>query len=700
MPICPQCQRTSPTLAAPCPDDDRFFVADRALDDAPDDPLLGTMIAQKYIVVDLIDEGGMGAVYRAVQMPVERQVAVKVLRADLQECDEGRGRFIREARAVSRLTHPNVVTLHDFGFDARDHPFMIMEYVDGESLLRWTQRQRLTLERIIHVLSQILSALADAHAADIVHRDIKPENFLLTRVGGDDDFVKLLDFGIARAAGLDRHARTATGLLVGSLGYMAPERWAGTEDGHLGDIFALGCVTFTLLTGRQLFEGMTAPAQAGLALSPDRFKAHVAAQLDTLPDGAEPAADVLRALLAHHPESRPDGAAVSSLAMRTAARIDGDGLHAWSACLDDGSGSGTAPTDDVDSAWFEGPTGFTRATAAPGIDGPDTLATQIPAQEPAQDRTQDHTGQVSATHRGGSTGATDRDAAGALRRDAVGRRSGTWVGLAVGVAAVVVVLGLGLLGVGAVAVGAWGSGLTGTAGGAPGTEAGEPGTETGEPGAEVAADARQAGEGPDGAERLTGDADADVGVAPSGAASAEGGSMLDGPAEGVPGGAATSGGDAAGGETSGATETPSPSADDPAADPRVPIEDPGAADRFDDTAGGVLLSGDAGSAPQAPPAGGVEAAPAPGPAPASSTSTDPASEGATGRVVVTGADGVRLVDSAGVTYGAGSVPVGTYTLSVSMSGSWKKIGRLDVAAGSTTRYSCSSRFRRCREVRP
>ena len=127
MAVCPNCHETNPEAGAACPRCEGWhYVYDDAAAEAAHDPLIGRMAASKYVILGLISEGGMGAVYRALQLPVEREVAFKVLRTELKDSDNGRDRFIREARAVSRLNHANIITLYDFGFEDGRHPYMVM----------------------------------------------------------------------------------------------------------------------------------------------------------------------------------------------------------------------------------------------------------------------------------------------------------------------------------------------------------------------------------------------------------------------------------------------------------------------------------------------------------------------------------------------------------------------------------------------
>jgi serine/threonine protein kinase len=259
MPVCPKCHEENPKLGAKCPRDGFYFIEEGALDEAEEDSRIGQLTADKFVIVDLISEGGMGAVYKAIQLPVEREVAVKVLRAELEDSDQGRDRFIREARAVSKLTHPNVITLHDFGFEDSGHPYMVMEYAPGVSLAAWLRRADVTVSRIVHVLKQVLSALSDAHKRGIVHRDLKPENLIVTKTGNDEDYIKLLDFGIARLVneGATR-GLTREGEVFGTPHYMSPEQAQGSTDiGPPADVYALGIIAYELFAGSPPFDAST-----------------------------------------------------------------------------------------------------------------------------------------------------------------------------------------------------------------------------------------------------------------------------------------------------------------------------------------------------------------------------------------------------------------------------------------------------------
>ncbi len=220
--------------------------------------MIGTRLTH-YEIEAKLGEGGMGAVYRARDTVLGRDVAVKVISPDAAGDPDLASRILREAKAASRLNHPNIVTVHEFG-RAGAVDFIVMEYVDGEPLTRRMPVGGLPIDRAIEYGAEIADALAVAHEAGIVHRDIKPGNVMLTRTGR----VKVVDFGLARplpvAPGADtREASTQwmtrAGVAAGTVGYMAPEQIEGKPPDARSDVFALGVVLFELVTGRRPFGG-------------------------------------------------------------------------------------------------------------------------------------------------------------------------------------------------------------------------------------------------------------------------------------------------------------------------------------------------------------------------------------------------------------------------------------------------------------
>src|SRR5688572_16444324 len=207
----------------------------------------GTILRERYRLDSELGRGGMGTVYRATDLELRREVAVKVLSATSQTSD-GRERLVREARAAAALNHPHIVTIHDVG-ESSGFPFLVMEFVSGPRL---SQARPTDLSRVVEIAVQICGALEHAHTNSIVHRDLKPENVLLSSTS-DSSNVKLADLGLALPAYGARISRA--GVIVGTAAYMAPEQALGqTVDGRT-DLYALGVLLYELTTGRLPFTG-------------------------------------------------------------------------------------------------------------------------------------------------------------------------------------------------------------------------------------------------------------------------------------------------------------------------------------------------------------------------------------------------------------------------------------------------------------
>jgi len=204
----------------------------------------------KYEVIDQIGRGGMGTIFRALDPILQRSVALKVI-SNLEVTPELRTRFFREAQACARITHPNIVIIHDMGED-NGQLFIVMELLEGEELRRVIARHaQLTLKDKLDIVRQICEGLHYAHQKGVVHRDVKPANILLLRTGQ----VKILDFGIAQIAGAaTQRDLTRTGMFLGTLRYMAPEQVRGQAD-RRSDIFSVAAVSYELLSGRSPFAG-------------------------------------------------------------------------------------------------------------------------------------------------------------------------------------------------------------------------------------------------------------------------------------------------------------------------------------------------------------------------------------------------------------------------------------------------------------
>ena len=229
------------------------------LDKAPDrkkDPLIGELVGGRFLVVKKIGAGGMGAVYRAKQEGMDRDVAVKVLLGDLSDNETVLRRFTLEALAVSRLKHPNTIQIFDYGQTPRGYPYIAMEMLDGLTLHDVLRKERpLPIRRSLRIMHQIAASLAEAHGKGIVHRDLKPENIFLVPVGDNPDFVKVLDFGVAklRDKNDDKGTLTQAGSIFGTPRYMSPEQCSALPVDGRSDLYALGVILYEMITGKAPF---------------------------------------------------------------------------------------------------------------------------------------------------------------------------------------------------------------------------------------------------------------------------------------------------------------------------------------------------------------------------------------------------------------------------------------------------------------
>jgi serine/threonine-protein kinase len=221
--------------------------------------LVGQTIDGRYIVEALLGEGGMGCVYAARHAIIDKRVAIKVLRREAAQDELAAERFIAEAKAASKIGHQNIVDITDFGVLPAGNAYFVMEFLDGPTLGKLIHEQRqLPWLRALAIASEVARGLQAAHEQSIIHRDLKPENIFVLERDGRADFVKIVDFGIAKDVKAGKRL-TAVGMVLGTPEYMSPEQATGQETDHRVDQYALGCILYEMLTGDVPFRGENAP---------------------------------------------------------------------------------------------------------------------------------------------------------------------------------------------------------------------------------------------------------------------------------------------------------------------------------------------------------------------------------------------------------------------------------------------------------
>ena len=289
-----------------------------------------------YRLVERLGAGGMGEVWRAEHATLARPAAVKIMRQSAfgavspEAHGEALHRFEREAQATARLSSPHTVELYDYGVSADGTFFYVMELLEGMDLEAVLARSGpMEPERVVHLLLGVCHSLRDAHQSGVVHRDIKPANIHVCRKGGELDFVKVLDFGLARRVDLEGEASrlTVPGELLGTPHYMAPEAIAGQAVDGRSDLYALGCVAYRMLTDREVFEGPgLMQILSGHLMRPPRPLRELA------PEVPEALAAIVMQCLAKQPSERPSGSAALLGALEAtglAARWTPERAQAW-----------------------------------------------------------------------------------------------------------------------------------------------------------------------------------------------------------------------------------------------------------------------------------------------------------------------------------------------------------------------------------
>jgi serine/threonine protein kinase len=321
---------------------------------------VGRTILGQFRIEEICGTGSMGTVYRATQLEIERQVAVKILHPELANQPEAVLRFHREAKVVSTLSHPNIVHIYLFGHLPDGNLYIIQEFIRGRSLAADMSRGTIGLRRTLHIVDQVLSAIGEAHANGVIHRDLKPENVMLTSVGDDMDFVKILDFGVAKRITTQTFA-TRDGLIFGSPRYISPEAAQGEKVDPRSDLYSVGVVMYQMLSGEPPFESRK-PVQVlmdHINAAPPPLRSRPAA-ID-VPESVEA---IVMKLLGKRPEHRyPTAAAVREAlidAARSAGRPPGPVVPA---------GASSGPAAQAQSAHSSSPAagGLQVASASPAV---------------------------------------------------------------------------------------------------------------------------------------------------------------------------------------------------------------------------------------------------------------------------------------------------------------------------------------------
>jgi len=251
--ICVACGKEFTGHLTACPEDGTTLTPLRTTD------LVGTVLGDRYEIQELIGDGAMGQVYKAKHRLLKRTVAVKMMHPNLVSGAAALKRFQKEAELASALNHPNILTVYDFGVTDDGVPYLVMAYLQGTSLATAISGgQNLELKRGLHIFKQVSLGLAHAHEHGVVHRDIKPSNIMLVQLDNDPDFVKILDFGIAKLltpSEGETNNLTRTGEVFGSPPYMSPEQCRAKAVDARSDVYSLGCVMYRTLSGKQPITG-------------------------------------------------------------------------------------------------------------------------------------------------------------------------------------------------------------------------------------------------------------------------------------------------------------------------------------------------------------------------------------------------------------------------------------------------------------
>ncbi len=318
MKVCPVCSTEYPDEVKFCANDGSTLRAS-----GPAASLIGQVIADRYHVVKKLGEGGMGQVYLAEHVKMGRRSAIKVMNPSMTHDTDAVARFNREAANASRITHPNVCAVYDFGETPDGMIYLAMEFIEGEPLTDVLEREgALPVPRAVEIFRQAADALQAAHDLGIVHRDLKPDNIMISRGREGGDWVKVVDFGIAKAVGGDEAGQkvTKTGLVVGTPEFMSPEQLSGDKVDGRSDLYSLALVFFRMLTGQLPFQADTVQETMIKRLTDEPTQLAQARPDLTFPQGLQ---QVLDTALARTPAQRYQSVAKFAADVRNVAGTRG-----------------------------------------------------------------------------------------------------------------------------------------------------------------------------------------------------------------------------------------------------------------------------------------------------------------------------------------------------------------------------------------
>ncbi len=315
MKICPRCKEVYPDDSSFCPFDGKPLEKSK-------DKWIGRVLDNRYRITEKLGEGGMGKVYKAVQAHPRRYVAIKLISSRALKKKSTRKRFKREGMAASMIQHEHIVDIYSEGETEEGIPYLVMEFLDGQSLQTVLEKGPIPIDRTIQIMTHICAALGPTHALGIIHRDLKPGNIFLLPAGDGSDFVKLVDFGIAFFSKESRI--TAFGIAVGTPEYMAPEVVLCRPVTASADLYALGCVAYEMLSGYPPFFHEEASNVMTMQIDKDPPSLHE--RVRGIPDELE---KIVMQLLEKEPENRFKDAYIvlHRLASLGGSTDTGTGLH-------------------------------------------------------------------------------------------------------------------------------------------------------------------------------------------------------------------------------------------------------------------------------------------------------------------------------------------------------------------------------------